>query len=567
MPDLKLPYQEKTVVDFPYSGDYRIDVLLDDPKYRWGDKKVLQYCFPSDQSLILGEAVFSKEQMSAVKAIFDRVSDTVNVKFVEVLPKDMLTGIRFANMSSKQGAGESVGSPGEVVTVHYNPDDVANLPGFDTGTFGWATLVHEIGHALGLKHPGNYNGTGSEVNAKGNFLATKEDTPTNTVMTYTPDSQSLQRDFFGKYDLLALQYLFGKQESHVGDDVYVLDDVVGGSLGILVDDGGQDTIDLSNLTVGSFLDLRPGHESSIGLKADGGPTLANFSLFYGTVIEQVFGTQFDDSYFFSNGLKNLDAGTGLDTVVFSGDRRSFELKAMPDKPSNRTIEVVKAENVFQQAQLRSVEVLKFSDYSVDLTIADVVREVGTNAMNSIAEIYVAYFNRVPDAEGLHYWLEEFKSGKTLEEIGRTFYAVASSPTFKDLTGYSENMSDENFVRIIYKNVLGRQEVDAEGLRYWTGALSLPSGSVGAESRGTLIKTMLASAHSFKGNAEYGWVANLLDNKLATAKYFAFEQGLTLLTPEETYSKCSEICRAVTPTSIDAAIALVGIHDAPLNTIS
>ena len=122
------------------------------------------------------------------------------------------------------------------------------------------------------------------------------------------------------------------------------------------------------------------------------------------------------------------------------------------------------------------------------------------------------------------------------------------------------MGDEAFVRTIYKNVLGRTEVDQEGLSYWTKALALPAGTKGAETRGTLIDTILSAAHSFKGKADFGYVADLLDNKFAVGKYFSLDQGISYNTPEETYQKAVKIAEAVTATDTQAAIKLIGVTD-------
>ena len=57
------------------------------------------------------------------------------------------------------------------------------------------------------------------------------------------------------------------------------------------------------------------------------------------------------------------------------------------------------------------------------------------------------------------------------------------------------MSNEEFVRIIYKNVLGRSGATAppdEDVNYWAG--NIKSGAV---SKGQLVGTMLNSAHTFK----------------------------------------------------------------------
>ena len=116
------------------------------------------------------------------------------------------------------------------------------------------------------------------------------------------------------------------------------------------------------------------------------------------------------------------------------------------------------------------------------------------------------------------------------------------------------MSNADFVNVVYKNVLGRADgADAEGLAYWSGALSN-----GTETRGSLVSAILGSAHTFKGNATWGWVADLLDNKIEVASKFSIDYGLNYNTSSDSVSRCMEIAAAVTPTSTAASIELIGI---------
>ncbi|MBI1835557.1 MAG: DUF4214 domain-containing protein [Burkholderiales bacterium] len=177
-------------------------------------------------------------------------------------------------------------------------------------------------------------------------------------------------------------------------------------------------------------------------------------------------------------------------------------------------------------------------------------------MQRLEELYVAFFNRVPDADGLDYWITQFKSGKSMNQIADSFYSAAI--LFTSLTHYSANMSNDDFVRIIYKNVLGRSGDTAppdKDVQYWSSALQ-----TGSESKGSLVSTMLTAAHSFKGDATWGWVPDLLDNKIKVAHYFAVQLGLNYNSPEESISKGMAIALEITPTSISKAIELIGIND-------
>lgn len=201
--------------------------------------------------------------------------------------------------------------------------------------------------------------------------------------------------------------------------------------------------------------------------------------------------------------------------------------------------------------------LRFSDVTVNLGIADVAQTVSPASLTTLIELYIAFFNRVPDADGLAYWIAQVNAGMSTDILAQNFYNAAIQ--FSDLTGYSSTMSNADFVKVIYKNVLGRDEVDQDGLDYWSNALAS-----GAQTRASLIKTILDAAHGFKGAANYGWVADLLDNKIATGRYFAIEQGLNYLNPEDSIKNTIAIVAKITPTDVSAARQLVNMQDLALN---
>ena len=70
----------------------------------------------------------------------------------------------------------------------------------------YSLVAHEIGHALGLKHPGNYNGDDS-----GPFLSASRDNKDITLMSYNPGEKPLTE--YRPLDIKALQYLYGSNET------------------------------------------------------------------------------------------------------------------------------------------------------------------------------------------------------------------------------------------------------------------------------------------------------------------------------------------------------------------
>ncbi|MEZ5179178.1 MAG: DUF4214 domain-containing protein [Acidimicrobiales bacterium] len=84
-------------------------------------------------------------------------------------------------------------------------------------------------------------------------------------------------------------------------------------------------------------------------------------------------------------------------------------------------------------------------------------------LDPLTRIYYAYFLRIPDTNGLRYWLGQRRTGMTVARISSGF---AASSEFQNTYGSLDNA---RFVRLVYRNVLGR-DPDAGGLAYWTGKL-------------------------------------------------------------------------------------------------
>ena len=78
--------------------------------------------------------------------------------------------------------------------------------------------------------------------------------------------------------------------------------------------------------------------------------------------------------------------------------------------------------------------------------------------DKVAKLYVATFNRAPDAAGLEYWVS--KSELPLEGVAMSFF---DQPETKSL--YPSSYSNSDFVDAIYQNVFGRKP-DKAGKDYW-----------------------------------------------------------------------------------------------------
>lgn len=263
------------------------------------------------------------------------------------------------------------------------------------------------------------------------------------------------------------------------------------------------------------------------------------------------GTSGDNTFNPGAGNDTIDGAAGTDTVVLSAARGNYNI--IPAITGYQVIDTVGSTGT---KTVGNVELLQFSDTVCNLKIAADAKLISTAQLNSLTELYIAYFNREPEASGLEYWIGRVAAGDSLDQIGMSFYNAAISTPSYAYIGYSETMSNADFVKIIYANVLGRSGTTAppqEDVDYWANNLA-----TGRDTRGSLISTMLSSAHSFKGDATWGWVADLLDNKVTVGVYHAVTAGIDYLTPADAISHGVAIAAKVTPTDTTAAIGLIGL---------
>jgi Tfp pilus assembly protein PilW len=202
-------------------------------------------------------------------------------------------------------------------------------------------------------------------------------------------------------------------------------------------------------------------------------------------------------------LQAAPAAPANKVIEFSGVRNNYAITRTTTGFSIRDLSSQAVVNVAAGASL------KFSDMTVNLAIGEVSKTISATNLRSLIELYVAFFNRVPDADGMVYWIQQMNAGMSMNALANNFYT--SAVAYPDLTGYSSNMTSAAFVKIIYKNVLGRSGDTAppdEDVNYWAGELDS-----GRASKGSLVTAMLNSAHSYVGDATWGWVPQLLDNKM------------------------------------------------------
>lgn len=90
----------------------------------------------------------------------------------------------------------------------------------------------------------------------------------------------------------------------------------------------------------------------------------------------------------------------------------------------------------------------------------------TNNQLSLIKLYLAAFNRAPEKNGLDYWATQMSKGSSMASVVSTVFSL---PVVKAI--YPDVLPDDAFLTQIYINVFNRLP-DEEGLKYWMGKLEL-----------------------------------------------------------------------------------------------
>lgn len=305
---------------------------------------------------------------AAARQAMQTWTDVTGLQFQEVTSGADIT---FDDTDTGAYSSTSVFSSGYIASSSINVQ-----PNWSSDPYLLQTFIHEIGHSLGLGHGSYYNG--SATYGVDNLYA--NDSWQATVMSYFDQNENTYVQASFAYlktpmlaDIIAIRDIYGTTgETRTGDTTYgyntnagstfsgaVLDDLGTNYSLVIVDDGGIDTIDLSQSIDNNRIDL------TAGTMSDTGGLIGNIGIAPGVVIENAIGGSGNDTLI-GNDADNrltggdgddvLRGGAGTDTAVYSGAYADYAISTLGDVTT-----VVHAGGT---DTLTGIEYLAFSDRTV-----------------------------------------------------------------------------------------------------------------------------------------------------------------------------------------------------------
>lgn len=400
---------------------------------------------------VTGSGVLSTGQRQLVEGVLGDIESMVGINFGT-------TGTPLSIKNSTElDAGEGAATPlsrsgaGAYVALLEDGDTYANS----------GIVLHALAHALGLKD-------GDLPSANGSVLPFRESAEPFTV-TGNGGENGEKGTFqhMGPLDVAALQFLYGPNKlARAGNDIYRLSEDAGN---FIWDGAGTDTVSGEDLSADITLHLEPGHWDFTGSQGRYITDAGQFTVNYGSVIENAIGGSGNDNIS-GNSIANtltggagndrfeglgsndrIDGGVGTDTAVFNGLRSAYTVKQ-----AGTGFTVTDRLGSGGTDTLINTERIQFKDGMVAIDL--------DGSAGQVYRLYRAAFAREPDSAGLGYWIAAMDKGMSADNVAELFMASAEFAA-----QYGAQPDSTRLITTLYKNVLHR-EPDPDGFAWWLGLL-------------------------------------------------------------------------------------------------
>ena len=376
------------------------------------------------RSAFLGEwAPFSEAQRASARQALAAWGADSGLRFLEVadVPAGAGVDVRFSltELGGDVAGRASYPRFGEVWL------DLSSYRGesLSPGTAGFQVLLHEVGHALGFKHSFE----------DGAVLPVAQDSTANTVMSY--NWVGPPRTAVGPYDVAAAQYVYGTRVR--GDAVPVQWSF----------DAAASAVRIAG-TEGADVVRGPDYPRTFIALGGGG--------------DVAVGGAGRDWIAPGSGAGTVQGGAGVDTLETPAAR----LLASLAFTESLSFAVAGGGTLASRAgsltgggaaiSFREMETFAFLDGRLVFDPADPLAQA--------ARLYRAALGRAPDPDGLNAQAVALEHGADLATVARGFTA---SPEYA--ARYAAP-ADADFVRLLYRNALGREAAAAD-LRYYEAVLA------------------------------------------------------------------------------------------------